>query len=287
MTRELSVVILISAGRSGSKYVRDLLGASRHCAVVPFDINFVWRHGNETESSDVLDPAMLDPRKRDWIRKQVLRLASGRDSAPGRIVVEKSVPNSLRVPFVRAVFPEAKLVHLIRDGRAVAESARRVWNDRPSWSYSLGKLQYMHMGGIPYLFQYAVNQMRSGDRMRSARSWGPRYRGMEEDLRCLPLLQVCGRQWLECITRAESGLDDAPSDKVFRVRLEDLVLGRESLQELCAFAGIPDSQAVEEAWQSRSDRSVIDKWRQQLTMDETAMLTGLMRRELERFGYPT
>jgi hypothetical protein len=36
------------------------------------------------------------------------------------MIVEKSPRNALRVPFLRAVFPEAKFIHVLRDGRDVA-----------------------------------------------------------------------------------------------------------------------------------------------------------------------
>jgi hypothetical protein len=36
------------------------------------------------------------------------------------MVVEKSPRNALRIPFLRAVFPEARFVVIVRDGRDVA-----------------------------------------------------------------------------------------------------------------------------------------------------------------------
>lgn len=286
MTTDASVVILISAGRSGSKYVRDLLAASRSCAVVPFDINHIWRHGNEHRSDDVLDAASIDSRHIQWIRDKVLGLAARGGSDRPRIVVEKTVSNSLRVPFVRAIFPEAKLVHLIRDGRAAAESARRVWNERPSWSYAFGKLRYLHIGGFPYLVKYAANQLRTGDRQRSTRTWGPRYPGMETDLQSRPLLEVCGRQWLECLRRAESGLGQASSGSVMTIRYEDVVAAPGTIAALCEFAGIQDRERVEAVWRLQTDRSNVSKWQGGLTPDEAASLTALMRPDLGRLGYP-
>lgn len=285
MATDPQIVIIISAGRSGSKYLRDLLGASRDCVVVPYDINYVWRYGNERQAHDVLEPSSLGPRNRSWIRRQVLRLANW-PNAGARIVVEKSVPNSLRVPFVLSVFPEARFIHLVRDGRAVAESSRRVWNERPSAGYYLRKLRYFPIGNAGYALRQAGNLFRQGDRQRSARIWGPHYPGVREDLTKMPLLEVCGRQWLECVRRASADLAGVPSDRVITVRFEDLVAECGVLESVAKFSGIDDMAPVLSAWKERSDRSNVDKWRQSLTPDEAQLLSSLMREELTSYDYP-
>ncbi|HEY9870425.1 MAG TPA: sulfotransferase, partial [Candidatus Obscuribacterales bacterium] len=46
------------------------------------------------------------------------------EGASSKLVVEKNPRNALRVPYIRAVFPEAKIIHIVRDGRDVACSMR-------------------------------------------------------------------------------------------------------------------------------------------------------------------
>ena len=285
MTAEPQVVIIVAAGRSGSKYLRDLLGASANCRVVPYDINYVWRYGNERVRDDVLDPAMLDARQRTWIRRQVLKLARWTPGCGAAVVVEKSVPNSVRVPFVRAVFPEAKLVHLVRDGRAVAESARRVWNERPGLGYSLRKLRYLPIGNVGYLFTYVSNLLRSGDAETSSRTWGPRYPGIDKDLASLPLLDVCARQWQQCVSRSARAMQDVPRDLLHEIRFEDLVSDAATVVDVCRFVGLTDDFEVRNAWKNRSDESNVGKWRTVLTPAETERITDRMRPELQRYGY--
>ncbi len=48
------VVIVIGAARSGTKVLREMLAASPNVAAVSFDVNFIWRTGNEGEANDVL-----------------------------------------------------------------------------------------------------------------------------------------------------------------------------------------------------------------------------------------
>ena len=205
-----SPLILVSAARSGSKLLRDLLGASPECAVVPFDINFVWRHGNEDRPDDALPPeAAREPVVR-YIRRALPRLA-GLRANDARFVVEKTVSNSLRVPFVARVFPEARFVWLVRDGRAVAESTRRVWHEPPERGYLLRKLRYFPLRDFRYATWYLKNRLRPGP----ARVWGPRYPGIDADLASLDLLEVCARQWAACNASARDGLAALPRERVF------------------------------------------------------------------------
>jgi hypothetical protein len=282
--QEPTIVLIVSAGRSGSKFLRDLLGAAEQCTVVPYDVNFVWRHGNEGVKDDELRPADIDDRERMWIRQRILDVSGWRPGGASSIVVEKTVSNSLRVPFVRAVFPDARIIHLIRDGRAVAESARRVWNERPGSAYALGKLRYMSVRDLGYLSKYFVNQLRFGSEDRSRRSWGPRYRGIDDDLACLSLLEVCAYQWKACVSRATEALSSVHGPTL-TLRYEDLVRSPSVLEEVCRFAGVGDASSVKDAWADRNNPRNADKWRASLRPDEQRLLGDLLKPELKQLGY--
>src|SRR2546430_7511188 len=55
-------VIVIGAARSGTKLLRDCLGTADEFAVVPYDINYLWRLGNEQFPNDELTPEQLTPK---------------------------------------------------------------------------------------------------------------------------------------------------------------------------------------------------------------------------------
>lgn len=276
------MLILVSAARSGSKLLRDLLGASAECAVVPFDVNFVWRHGNEDRPDDALPRESATKPVADYIRRTIPRLAGLRQD-DARLVVEKTVSNALRVPFVARVFPEAKFVWLVRDGRAVAESTRRVWNEAPERGYLLEKLRYFPLRDFRYALWYLKNRLRPG----RVRVWGPRYPGIEGDLASLELLDVCARQWAACNAAARTGLAALPRERVFELRYEALVDGGERLAALCEFAGLRDSAPVLEARRSTVDGGYRDRWRASLSDAETARLEALLGAELRAMGYTT
>ncbi len=123
-------IILIGAARSGTKLVRDIIASHPAIAAVPYDINYIWRLGNEAFAHDELPVNCLNPRIRQSIRKEIQRFDK---QTP--FLIEKTVSNCLRVPFVNAIFPEAKFIHLLRNGLDVVESVYRQWMASPDWRY--------------------------------------------------------------------------------------------------------------------------------------------------------
>jgi len=234
-------VVLIGAARSGTKLLRDALATATGAGAVPYDIGYVWRAGAGPHADDVLDPTELTPRMRDFIVGFVDKYAAGHPSA----VVEKTVGNTLRVPYVVRVLPDAAFVHLIRDGVDVAESTFRQWREPADYRYLAQKVRHFPLRMAPtYGRRYVASLLRrsvAGD--GRVTTWGPRYPGIENDLAQVDLLTVCARQWRESVERARRGFRDA-AISVVEVRYEDLVAHPEAeLGRVSEFCGLPASEA--------------------------------------------
>jgi hypothetical protein len=117
--RPLPVAFVIGCARSGTSILGELIASHPDVQYV-FEAHDVWESvgtgpgGSHRLTADDATPAVRD-RLRGWVRERL----GGR-----RLFVEKTPRNVLRVPFLRAVFPEARLVHIVRDGRDVACSLR-------------------------------------------------------------------------------------------------------------------------------------------------------------------
>lgn len=236
MTLSTQHVILIGAARSGTKILRDSLALATAAGAVPYDVGFVWRVGAPSAEHDVLDPASLTQRDRKFIIEYIDRYARGEPPA----VIEKTVGNTLRVPFVAAALPRATFVHLIRNGIDVAESAMRQWRNPPEYRYLATKFKHFPLRLVPtYGFRYAQSLMhrRTGGEGR-VETWGPRYPGIDADLFTTDLLTVCARQWRESVNRASR--DFASSGlRVIEVRYEDLVVEPQGqLARIADFCGL-------------------------------------------------
>ncbi len=77
-------------------------------------------------------------RDRAFIADYVDRYSAG--SPPS--VIEKTVGNTLRVPYVASVLPDATFVHLVRNGIDVAESTMRQWREPADYRYLARKVRH-------------------------------------------------------------------------------------------------------------------------------------------------
>lgn len=261
---KLVPVFLIGAGRSGTKFLRALLEISQEVVAIPYDIGYVWRYGNESFPHDEFTAEMADEDVIKYVRKTLPKLV--KESKVGaRYLVEKSVPNTLRPEFLYKIFPEAKFIHLIRDGRAVTESSIRMWSTPVERSYLLNKVKYFPWSNYKYAFWYIGNILKgvfsSG---RGSYVWGPRYKGIEQDASTLPIEVVCARQWKRCVEASEIQLSSIPDEQVIEVRYESLVSDDTELNRLCDFIGLSDVAAVIDNFHNSVNASNTEKWKNSL-----------------------
>ena len=280
------VVIIVGAARSGTKYLRDILASAPNAAKVPYDINYIWRYGHEDYASDMFPPAFATPKIASFIRRQVARL-SGVSAEDEAVVLEKTVGSSLRVPFCDTVFPDAKFVHLVRDGRAVTESSMRQWQAPPDWRRLIEKFRGIPLQNIGYALWFFSNYARGLFSGRGGGSvWGPRYPGMSEDVAAhKPLAAICARQWAASVETASNDLDALPDDRSITIRYEDLVAGDAALRRVGAFCGLEDLDAVAARHNERVDASTDEKWRGSMSAAEKTAMFAEIDPLLHRLGY--
>lgn len=121
-------IIILGAARSGTTMLRTLLGYHPAIAVVPYEVNHIWRYGNERASHDELDPGKLNNRIVEYIHRQFVKLSK---PVQDQRILEKTCANTLRPDYVLSVFPDCQIIHIVRDGRDVAASARIRWSAPP------------------------------------------------------------------------------------------------------------------------------------------------------------
>lgn len=267
---DASPIIILGAARSGTKFLRSVLASGKGVAAVPYDVNYVWRYGAETAPDDRLDPANLTARQSDFIRRTLPSLAGMKRQD---VLIEKTVSNSLRVPYLAAVFPNARFVHLLRDGRDVTESAMRLWRAPPDWNGLFEKLHSMPLANLGYVGWFGWNFFKGLVAGRKGgKVWGPRYPGIDEDEQTLSLAETCALQWRHCVETAVADLRNIPQERVFQLRYEDLVANDTAIRNLVRLLDLPDPDATLAAWTAQLEAPGVAKWRKMPDPDRAAML---------------
>ncbi len=145
---QYQTVVVIGAPRSGTNMLRDILTQFDGVATWPCDeINYIWRHGNIRCQTDCFEPHMARDSVRRYIREQFDWVAERYDA---RTVVEKTCANSLRVPFVDAVVPEARFVFIRRNGLDAVGSAMARWKAALDIPYLARKARFVPVIDIPW-----------------------------------------------------------------------------------------------------------------------------------------
>ena len=266
--------------------LRDVLTSIEGIASWPCDeINYIWRHGNVRFPSDEIPEDRATPAIKNYIQQ---RFQDIQQKYSADIVVEKTCANSLRVPFVDAVVPNAKYVFIYRDGIDATGSAKQRWTAELDIPYILEKVRYVPKMDLPYyaLRYFWARVYRFISREKRLAFWGPAMSDMQVFLQRHSLNEVCALQWQRCVEKSEEAFAGMPECKVVRVRYEDFVCNPiTELSRILAFLGkkVPH-EPILRAVEGVSPRSR-GKGRQALGEQEVANLEALVGETLRRYDY--
>ncbi|WP_169516976.1 sulfotransferase family protein [Azohydromonas australica] len=170
----------------------------------------------------------------------------------GDVVVCKRTANNRRVAVLRQAFPRCKFVHLVRDGRSVADSLVRVgwWADH----------QLFWAGKTP----------------RELKA-----EGVSE-------LHIAARNWVEGMHQIERGLQTVEAASKHTLHYEQLLADpHDELRKLLRFMGVQAyaDREYEDFIASLSIKPVDASWRRKWSAADRESVTALQRDTLIRWGY--
>lgn len=236
-------VIIIGAPRSGTNMLRDVLTRLPGFHTWPCDeINYVWKHGNLGHDDDLLTPDLIKPCTRRFVASQ---FAGQARECGASFVVEKTCANSLRVPFVDALVPDARYIVLLRSGPdAIASTIKRWQNPASSWRYLWQKFKFVAGSDRPRVLAQVVFRRLAGLFGRSEiawSTWGPTFPELEDALIAgRPLDEICALQWSRCVERSLMDLENLDPARRQYIKYEDFVSDPEqNLQRILTWLEAP------------------------------------------------
>ena len=195
--------------------------------------------------------------------------------------------NSLRVPFVNKIFPEAKFIHIVRDGRDVTLSAARRWVAPVDYKYLLRKLRHVPSREIPNSLMQFVNRRASKllSKNGSLPSWGPRIPAMLDFVEQHSLEESCAKQWASCVARSEEDLSRIPKSRVINVKFEDLVtMPRETLARIGSWYGEDLNMQVDSQIIAKLVSARAQSWKAQ-AVEFSPLTLSILEAGLKSNGY--
>jgi len=111
----MNIALIMGCARSGTSILGELL-ASHPEVKYKHEAHAVWDKAGLGEN----DSHRLTQQHATSQVKRGIRKKFAEEQGKATLFVEKCPRSVLRVPFIREVFPEARLIHIVRDGRDVA-----------------------------------------------------------------------------------------------------------------------------------------------------------------------
>lgn len=244
-------IIILGAPRSGTTFLGDVL--AKHSSLRYFiEPSPVWRYGNES-CSDALNATHASPvvvdRIRSYFATECQREGKSR-------ILEKTPQNCLRVPFIDKIFPDARYVHIIRDGYESSLSIREHWLNKGKGLAGVRISQRLReIRGTQYLkygWQFFKRCMFAKGNSPVV-MWGPLIPGLAKMRKELSLLEVSAMQWKLCTEWACMAGRQIDSARYMEVCLSDLDRGR--LMEILEFLDLTPEGDVLEFFDSNYSRS--------------------------------
>ena len=276
-------IILFGNTRSGTTIVQKVM-ATHPDIVQWYEPRTLWLCADPGRRHDEFDESDATDKVKRHIRNQFLKYQKEHGN---RVVLEKTPANILKIPYVRAIFPEATYLFMVRNPFSFISSVEKKWQSQVS---SKGIVRRLKSTPITQLHHYAGRLiMQQFDKRVLRRKylsvWGPRYKGMDQDLKTHDLLTVIARQWSRCSSKAEKDLALFDAGQVLRLRYEDFVTDPiPDLERICAHCGLQmtgDMVKAAKEW-VKPDRQL--KWHR-FDPRDLARIIPEISDEMQRHGY--
>lgn len=277
-------VILLGTQRSGTTWLGSVLGA--HPAFAYYEEpRHVWCWGNASTPDDRLTEAHATPRVCAHIHaafgEHVQKLG-------GESLCEKTPSNCLRVPFINAVYPEAKLLLVVRDGRSVIRSTAEIMAGGVPTSGIVSRALKTPPWEWPAYTGKLVSTLKQKVTGKSLDFWGPRPPGWKQWLEHDHPDVVLAKQWAHTVRTAYDDLLrlGEPGRAFFMFRYEDMAREPETtMTDLAAFLGIQSPDKLIDAAVRTAKPETIDAWRDEIEDETLDRVRPEMEPMLNRLGY--
>ena len=304
-TKADGFAFIVGSPRSGTSILGELLDKHDHISQW-FEPYFVWDRYFRTAPDDERTEADATPEIRQWIYRNFSNFKKKKKCS---VLIDKSPRNSLKIPFICRIFPRAKFIHILRDGRDATLSINKEWLSRLNIvqnPLSKGRFNYGEAYQVVLQFirfqpfmrdklralwfethGHFVNKKKHLHRLRwnGKVGWGPKFKNWEGVYTQSSLLQFNAHQWLHCVQRIETDWKLIPKNDRLIVRYEDFIQRpRLIATQILDFLGLKTSNAFFESLpEIRADN--YNKWKAAFSKQDLKEIGPILSPQIKKFGY--
>lgn len=300
-------ILIVGAARSGTTMMGELLSTHPDIAFWS-EPNHIWRFGNVNSRSDVLISEDARPEVRSYIYNHFSEFLRKRKK---NRFMEKTPSNCFRMPFIKEIFPDAKILHVIRDGRDVAISAIRQWggnNNIELTDHDTLTLKKKVSGTIEHLQKlYQIHQFSKHDfKLKESpfylnrfklymlrilypgkpQIWGPRFPGIENVFQTYSLLETCAIQWDWSVRAALGYGRNLNSKQYLEIKYEDFLNDPvRNLNIILDYLELDKNSVVYDTAMKKVRRDNLSKWHDKYSEEELKVVMSHIEPTLKYLEY--
>jgi hypothetical protein len=280
-------VIIVGTHRSGTTWLGQAF--SRHPDLAYWsEPRYVWEWGNNYRSNDLLTNNDAKPKIISHIHQRFNHFVQQHNKIR---LIEKTPSNCLRLSFINAVYPEAKIIHIIRDGRSVFSSTNQIINDgyyRPEvlsnrmQEMLLETPLYAWPAYMPKILDAIVSKFFN----RTVNFWGPRPPGWQSWVNHDSCNIILAKQWVNTIEKAIKDGKKINPKQYIKVYYEDLIVRpNEIVKDIFDFAELKSDQDTIDYICQTADRSKSTKWQDGIEDNILLEIRPYLEPTLNQLGY--
>ena len=300
-----SFVFIIGSPRSGTTVLGEILD-KHHEISQWYEPYFVWDRYFRNHPHDERSAEETTSKIKKQIFTEFLRYKRKTGS---RIVVDKSPRNSLKIPFIMRIFPQARFIHLLRDGRDVTLSIHKEWIRRRKIvqnSQNNNKFNYKRAFRVvkewlnrqPFLkdkirslwFEthgHIFNKTLHLNRLRwnGEIGWGPRFKDWDGSMYQKSMLTFNAYQWLKCVEDINLYWPIIPAENKLEVRYENLISeGEKNIITILKFLGLRTHENFFDSI-PKLKKDNFNKWQNEFSREQANEVHEILTPMLIKLGY--
>jgi len=276
-------VLVTGSPRSGKSCISRLLGHMDEFKLVSEPL-MVWDMGFGSRPDDLRSPADATDALRAKLASACAELI---EDQPGVRYLDDLAYHALRIPFVHALMPEAKIIHVIRRAEDSVPEMIYGWSFKDTVTGAiLRRRNAIRPSTLPrHMVRFLRNQIVRRFKGRRA-TWGPRVPGLAEFSAGHSVAEVAGYQWMKMVEIAMYDLEAIPHEHWLEVRFDRLLAdpGAEALR-IGRFCGVTSPQALEEFAVGYIDPQHVFKKRVEPTAEQWGRINKMIGPLQKRLGY--
>lgn len=249
-----------------------------------YENNAVWTWGNSRQADDILTEKNLNPKIKKYIQKRFIEYS---EKSGKKYIIDKTPRNCLRIPFIHAVFPEAKIIMLLRDGRSVISSTNKKLKQpkRVPWRDIKNRLRSLSIWELYTYFPRLIPRLKLMMGIK-VDYWGARPPGWNEWIGNYSPQALLAKQWAATMNIAIREGRKLPPENYIEVKYEDLVNNPQTeFTKLTSFLEIKNPQQIIDYAENSSDPQRISKWKSSLNQHTLDEIKKLMESTMSQLGY--